>query len=207
MSLRMRDALMRALDEFRYEPTEKRLRVMLGDHTVLDSTRALLVWEPRRMVPSYAAPVEDVRADLVAASDSAPPSEGGVSPDAILHPGIPFSTHSTAGDALSVRAAGETREAAAPRPAAPDLADYVVLDFGAFDAWYEEDGRVVSHPRDPFHRIDILESSRRVRIELDGQVLAESSRPLLLFETGLPVRSHLQPTDLRVSSRENATRS
>ena len=72
------------------------------------------------------------------------------------------------------------------RLADADLAGYVVLDFGAFDAWYEEDEPNVGHPRDPFHRIDVLASSRHVRLELDGQVLAESSRPTLLFETMLP---------------------
>jgi len=63
-----------------------------------------------------------------------------------------------------------------------------VLDFGAFDTWWEEDEVNVGHPREPFHRIDVLRSSRRVRLELHGQVLAESSRPRLLFETMVPLR-------------------
>jgi len=54
----------------------------------------------------------------------------------------------------------------------------------------------VGHPRDPFHRIDVLASSRHVRLELDGQVLAESSRPMLLFETMLPVRYYLPREDI-----------
>lgn len=62
------------------------------------------------------------------------------------------------------------------------LAGYIVLDFRAFDVWFEEDEPDVTHPRDPFHRIDVLASSRHVRLELDGQVLAESSQPMLLFE-------------------------
>jgi hypothetical protein len=62
--------------------------------------------------------------------------------------------------------------AAAFRPADPDLAGHLVLDFTAFDAWYEEDVRLVSHPRDPYHRVDVRRSSRHVRVELDGQVLA-----------------------------------
>jgi len=61
MSTRMRDLLGEALAELRYEPTEKRVRAKLGDETALDSTRALLVWEPRRVVPSYAVPEEDIR--------------------------------------------------------------------------------------------------------------------------------------------------
>ena len=55
----------------------------------------------------------------------------------------------------------------------------------------------MGHPRDPFHRIDVLASSRTVRLELDGQLLAESSRPALLFETMLPARYYLPREDIR----------
>jgi uncharacterized protein (DUF427 family) len=72
----------------------------------------------------------------------------------------------------------------------------VILDFGAFDAWYEEDELNVGHPRDPFHRIDVLPSSRQVQLELDGEVLADSSRPALLFETMLPARYYLPRADV-----------
>jgi len=75
----------------------------------------------------------------------------------------------------------------------------VILDFAGFDAWYEEDERIFSHPRDPFHRIDILRSSRHGRIELDGELVAESSRPRLLFEGSLlPVRYYVPREDVRV---------
>ena len=82
----------------------------------------------------------------------------------------------------------------------------MVLDFGAFDAWYEEDELNVGHPRDPFHRIDVLPSSRHVRLELDGQVLAESSRPTLLFETMLPARYYLPREDVRAELVPSGTR-
>ena len=210
MGLRMRDAVMGALDELRYEPSEKRLRAMLGDQTVIDSGRALLVWEPRRVVPPFAVPLEDVRGQLDPATADVPGrSRAGDPPPPgtqILHPGIPFSAHSTPGEPLTLRAAEETREAAAFRPADPDLNAHVVLDFHAFDAWYEEDEPVLGHPRDPFHRVDILASSRHVRIELDGQLVAESTRPHLVFETHMPVRFYLPPADLRVSSRPASRR-
>lgn len=207
MSLRMRELLMRSLDDLRHEPTEKRIRATIGDGIVVDSTRALLVWEPRRIVPSYAVPVEDVRAELVPSAVPRPPLPGAASPAGVLlHPGIPFAAPSADGEALDIRLGGETREAAAFRPADADLSGYAVLDFRAFDAWYAEDEQVVGHPRDPFHRIDIHQSSRNVRIELDGQVLAESSQPLLLFETGLPTRFYMQADDLRVPSRSNDRR-
>ena len=83
---------------------------------------------------------------------------------------------------VDVHAAGQRQPRASFKQADPDLAGLVILDFGAFDAWYEEDEQNVGHPWDPFHRIDVLASSRQVRLELDGQALAVSSRPVLLFE-------------------------
>jgi uncharacterized protein (DUF427 family) len=66
------------------------------------------------------------------------------------------------------------------------------------DAWFEEDEEVFTHPRDPYTRVDILPSSRHVRIEVDGATIAESASPRLLFETGLPVRYYLPKTHLRL---------
>jgi len=202
MAARMRDTLMRALDGLRYEPTEKRVRATIDGETVADSSRAVLMWEPRRVVASYAVPVEDLRGELV----PAPPRDAEAPGPLILHPGIPFSVHSSEGDALSLHVAGATREAAAFRPADPDLAGYVVLDWHGFDKWFEEDERLVAHPRDPYHRIDIRRSSRHVRVELDGEVLAESSRATLLFETNLPLRSYLPRADVRAELRPSPRR-
>jgi len=81
-----------------------------------------------------------------------------------------------------------------------------VLGFPAFD-WLEEDERVVSHPRDPFHRVDVRPSSRHVRIELDGEVVADTTRARMLFETQLPTRFYLPREDVRVPLRASATRS
>jgi len=195
MATRLRDSRMRMLDELRFEPTEKRVRATLGDHTVADSTHAVLVWEPRRVLPSYAVPSEDLRCDVVPASSLAE-DEDEPAENPILHGGFPFTVHSTEGEALSVRVGDETMEGAAFRPSDPDLAGLVVLDFHTF-SWCEEDEPIVAHPRDPFHRVDIRRSSRHVRIELDGELLAESSRPHLVFETSLPVRFYLPPEDLR----------
>jgi uncharacterized protein (DUF427 family) len=191
MSTQVRDAMMQRLQELRHEPTDKRIRAVLRGETVIDSTRALLVWEPRRVVPLYAVPVADVRGEL-APSEAEPV----VSEVPILHPGIPFAVHSTEGESLDLHAGGVTRTAAAFRPADEDLSDHVVLDFGAFDDWYEEDERLFSHPRDPFHRVDARRSSRTVRIELDGVLVAESGRPTLVFETSLPTRFYLPREDI-----------
>jgi uncharacterized protein (DUF427 family) len=78
------------------------------------------------------------------------------------------------------------------------LAGLVRLDWAAMDAWFEEDEPVYTHPRDPYTRIDILDSSRQVRVEVDGVTVADSSRTRMLFETGLPPRFYLPMTDLRL---------
>jgi uncharacterized protein (DUF427 family) len=210
MSTRLRDVLMQELPGLRHEPTEKRIRATLGDETVIDSLRAMLVWEPRRVVPTYAVPIDDVDGEIGPA-----PAEDPIAPEppgmpamgaprlgdrVVLDPSIPFSVHTTEGEPLTIRRGD--REAAAFGPSDPALAGYVIVDFGAFDAWYEEDERNVGHPRDPFHRIDIVHSSRHVRVELDGEVLADSSGPYLLFEPPLPVRYYLPAEDVRTDLLE-----
>jgi uncharacterized protein (DUF427 family) len=64
------------------------------------------------------------------------------------------------------------------------------------DHWYEEDEEVFVHPRDPYHRVDILESSRHVKVRVNGEVVAQTDRPKLLFETGLPTRYYIPPEDV-----------
>jgi len=215
MSSQVRELMASGFGELRHEPTAKRIQAVLGGATVVDSTRAVLVWEPRRIVPSYAVPVQDVRGDLVPAG--AVPAGAGPGDDVgvaladvtalrVLDPRVPFAVHSTAGEAVDLRAAGQVRPGAGFRPADPDLAGLVILDFGAFDAWYEEDEQNVAHPRDPFHRIDVLPSSRQVRLELDGQVLAVSSRPVLLFETMLPTRYYLPRADVTAGLVPSSTK-
>jgi uncharacterized protein (DUF427 family) len=212
MSSQMGALLASGLNELRYEPIGKRIRAVLGGGTAVDSTRAVLVWEPRRIVPSYAVPEGDIHGELAsaAAAASGDSREAGVQMPAlssrpVLTPADPFAAHTADGHVVDVRAHGQDRPDAGFRLADPDLAGYIVLDFGAFDGWYEEDEPNVAHPRDPFHRIDVLASSRYVRLELDGQVLAESSRPMLLFETMLPVRYYLPREDLRAELSPSST--
>jgi uncharacterized protein (DUF427 family) len=73
----------------------------------------------------------------------------------------------------------------------------VRFDWGAMSEWLEEDEPVYTHPRSPYTRIDILASSRHVRVELDGVTVADSRSPRILFETGLPARYYLPLTDVR----------
>ena len=213
MSTRMRDLFAGGLGELRHEPTARRIRAVLDGGTVVDSTQAILVWEPRRVVPSYAVPADDIAAELVPADAAAADVTGtvgarmpGLSERPVLDPSIPFAVHTAEGRGADLRAGEQDRPEAGFLPADPDLAGYVVLDFSAFDAWYEEDELNLAHPRDPFHRVDVLPSSRHVRVELDGHVLAESSRPALLFETMLPTRYYLPREDIRTELTPSRTR-
>jgi uncharacterized protein (DUF427 family) len=199
MATRVRDALMREFGELRYEPIDKRIRATLGGCEVIDSTRAMLVWEPKRVVPSYAVPVDDVDGELIAAPTKAD-ADAIVVPQLagrpVYDPSVPFAMHTTEGQPLDLKTDAGVSEGAVFRPADDALRGYVIVDFGAFDAWYEEDELNVGHPRDPFHRIDIVHSSRHVTVERDGAVLAESTSPYMLFEPPLPVRYYLPASDV-----------
>ncbi|MHC9294594.1 DUF427 domain-containing protein [Mycobacterium sp. LTG2003] len=191
MAVKMADLLASHLQSLRYQPTAKRIRACMGGEPVVDTCEAVLVWEPRRVVPTYAVPRAALSAQLV-------PAGGDCGDDEIpgfLDPSVPFTAHTSPGTCFDVIAGEETGPAAAFQPDDPDLAEYVILDFATFE-WREEDEPIVAHPHDPFHRIDIRRSRRTVRIELDGKAIAESSRPLLLFETGLPTRFYLPREDV-----------
>jgi uncharacterized protein (DUF427 family) len=194
MSDLMPDVIVETWPRLRHEPTDRRIRALLNGDVVVDSTRVVLVWEPWRIVPSYAVPAEDVRAALTPGSASENRPDG-----TILHPGIPFARHSTPGTALDVEHAGQVRAGAAFQPADPDLAGLVVLDFGGFDTWLEEDDELVSHVRDPYHRIEVRPSSRELRIEANGRLLVHTTRPTLVFETQLPTRYYVPRDDVVAS--------
>ncbi|MFC9324275.1 DUF427 domain-containing protein [Kitasatospora sp. NPDC057015] len=169
------------------EPVPRRIRAVLAGETVLDTTRARYVWEIPPY-PQYYIPLADVRADLLVPEegDGHGPEEG---PRGRTHPyGLRVgSTHRP-------HAARVLRES----PVAA-LADTARFTWTALDAWYEEDERVFVHPRNPYARVDALRSTRAVRVERDGTVLAESVSPVMVFETGLPTRYYLDRTDVDFS--------
>ena len=167
----------------RVEQGAKRVRAYLGGEVVADTFRPRLVWE-NPSYPAYYFPLEDVRTDLLA-------------------PSVTVSHSPSRGDAqhFTVKAGNRSADDAACRYAdspIPELCDLIRLDWDAMDGWFEEDEQVYTHPRDPYTRVDILASSRQVRVELDGVILAESSNARVLFETGLPPRWYLPKTDLRM---------
>jgi uncharacterized protein (DUF427 family) len=195
--------LQTALTDLRYQPSPKRVRVRLGGEIVADTTRPVLVWEPRRVVPSYAIPVEDFAVTpMTTEADPAPvlPVASARAGPSVLDPSTGFGQHTCAGLVGSVTIGPLWGATFRPN----DLDGLVVLDFDDFE-WFEEEEPIVGHPRDPFSRIDMRSGARDVRIEHEGHVVAESVRPVLLFETQLPVRYYLPREDVRIALLPSAT--
>ena len=178
------------------EPTPRWIRVRIGEELVADSRRALLHVQygpgalARSFLPTYYLPPDDV--------------VPGVLVDPVEN-----------GTGLTVWAvqAGERRADAAAwmhrRPPEPleALAGMVTFSWSDPLTWFEEEEPLIAHARDPHKRVDVVPSSRAVRVEVDGVLLAESRRPLLLFETTLPVRFYLPPGDVRTELVPSETRS
>ncbi len=171
-------------EPLRVEGSPKRVRALVDGVPVLDTRKAMLVWE-HPYYPTYYVPRTDVHAELV---DSGEP--GGRTAHADLG----------AARTLDVRVADRTLTGAAlafPDAASPLLRDLVRLKWAAMEEWLEEDEPVYVHPRDPYKRVDILASSRHVRIVLDEVTVAESRQPRILFETSLMPRYYLPMVDVR----------
>jgi uncharacterized protein (DUF427 family) len=162
------------------EPVPRRVRAVLAGQTVFDTTRALYVWEWPHY-PQYYIPAVDVRTDLLVAGDQTRQSRRGTEHVHDLR----------VGEVHKKNAARLLRDSPIE-----DLAGTFRFDWQALDAWFEEDEQVFVHPRSPYVRVDALRSTRTVRVELDGVVLAESDSPVMVFETGLPTRYYLNRTDV-----------
>ncbi len=172
-----------ARGKVRTESHHKRVRAVLGGEVVVDHTHPLLVWEVPYF-PTYYFPRGAFAPGVLAETDETrrSPSRG----EATI---------------LDVTAGGSTAPGGAYAYATspiPELEGKVALVWRAMDHWFEEDEEVYVHARDPYTRIDILQSSRRVRVEIDGMIVAESGAPRILHESGLPPRYYLPKTDVRL---------
>lgn len=178
------------------EPSPRWIRVRIGERLIADSRRALLHVQygpgslPGSFLPTYYLPMDDaVPGALVDAR----------------HEGSDLTIWSVdAGDRRVDGAAWSHRAPAEPLQA---LAGMVTFSWQEPLTWFEEEEPLLAHARDPHKRVDVVQSSRSVRVEADGVLLAESHRPLVLFETTLPVRYYLPVEDVRVELVPSATRS
>lgn len=177
------DATTDSRGRVRVEPALKRVRIMLGGVVVADTTNAAYVWE-NPSYPQYYIPLDDIAPGALkeTGTTSRSPSRGNA---------VHYSVHG--GDKVAEDAAWCFADS--PIEA---LRDRVRFDWWAMDAWFEEDEEVFVHPRSPYTRVDVLRASRTVRIEVDGEVVAETTHPTFLFETGLPRRTYIPKLDVRM---------
>jgi uncharacterized protein (DUF427 family) len=168
------------------EDFPRRIRAEFAGQTVVDSRHAKLLHE-HGLLPVLYFPADEVRTDLLVPSDKSThcPWKGDASYWAVDVDGR------SADDAV-----WEYRD---PLPESPPVKGYFGFDWHAMDRWLEEDEELIGHVRDPYHRVDVLDSSRHVKVSIDGVVLAETNRPKALFETGLPVRWYIPPEDVELS--------
>jgi uncharacterized protein (DUF427 family) len=203
MALDLAEHFFAALPELRIHPTAKRIRAFVAGDTIIDSTKAMIVWEPRRIVPSYAVPIGDIAASLEPTATDITADEVAVDLGGtpLLDPRTGFAVHTVDGQSFDIAAAKRLPNAAFVANDA-DLEGYAVVDFDAFDEWREEDDLLVAHARDPFGTVDTRHSSRRVVIEINGTTMADSTRSVMLFETFLPTRYYLPREDVRMDLLE-----
>ena len=170
---------------YHFDESPRRVRTMLGSEVIADSSAMRLLYPPGGRPAAYYFPESDVRMQLLTPSRHA-------------------ADHADLGQATywDVSADGKRAEHAArayrtPPEALSALAGFITFDWNAMSAWFEEDEEIYVHPRDPYHRVDIRESSRHVRVEIDGQTVADTRRPRVLFETNHPVRYYIPRFDVR----------
>ena len=168
-----------------FEESPRRVRVTFGGETLVDTQRAMLLREARH-VPVYYFPADDVRKELLTPNEH--------------HTVCPYKGEASY---WNVAAGGKTAESAAwsyldPKANSRDIAGYLAFYWNRMDAWYEEEDEIFVHARDPYKRVDVLNSSRHVQVTVGGEVVADSKRPRLVLETGHLIRYYLPREDVRM---------
>ena len=174
----------RLKDGVHTEVSPRRVRAYFANQLLADSQKVLLVFETKRP-PVYWFPIEDVNMELLARKESSPEAATGT---------VRWRSHTESRTTDNLAWSYEK-----PSGDLAPLQDHIAFYWNAVDAWYEEDEEVFVHPRDPYSRVDTVHSSRHVRVEVDGQVIAETNRPVLLYETGLPTRYYIPKLDVRMN--------
>jgi uncharacterized protein (DUF427 family) len=171
------------------EPSPRWVRVKFGGTVIADSRRALLLCQYGGLgqLPTYYFPQEDVRMDALLSS-AHNGQEG-----AVVYKTLQIGEHTAENAAWVVRD---------PPSELATLQSYVSFRWDKMDAWYEEEEEVFVHARDPHKRVDVLASSRHVRVVIAGETVAETRHPHLLFETGLPTRYYIPQADMRMDLLE-----
>lgn len=174
-----------------FEDFQKRVRAVFDGEVVVDTDRAKMLHETGHL-PTYYVPEEDVSWDLLRKTDHTThcPFKGDAAYWSVI-----------VGDREAENAVWSYPE---PLEQSPWLAGYVSIYFDSMNQWFEEDEEVTVHPRDPYHRVDVRQSSRHVKVTVNGETVAETGRPRILFETGLPPRYYIPPEDVKTELLEKS---
>lgn len=165
------------LEQFdRIEPSQRWVRAQLEGEFVVDCKRPLLVWEHEKY-PTYFFPHEDVRMDWL---------------EKAAQTGSRSFWHLRVNGRQVERAAYDYRNQ-------PDLEGYLTFQWHKMGHWFEEEEEVFVHARDPYKRVDVMPSSRHIRVVIDGVTVAETKQPSLLFETSLPTRYYIPAADVNMA--------
>jgi uncharacterized protein (DUF427 family) len=162
------------------EPVPRRIRAVLGNRFVVDTTAALYVWESP-YYPQYYIPMTDIDTTFLVDEQHEEHLQRGTA----KRYGVRVDDHQRPGVAHLYT--GSDVEG---------INGKIRFDWSAFDSWFEEDEEVFVHPRNPYARVDAIRSTRTVTVELDGIELAQSSSPVMVFETGLPTRYYFNRTEV-----------
>ena len=176
----------RLKDGVHVELSPRRVRTYFGGTLIADSDRVLLVYESKRP-PAYWIPIADVRMEYLHLKEQSNETSEQVRWRLVV------------GDRVSENAARAYVDPTSDRAA---LDGHLTFYWNEMDSWFEEDEEVFVHPRDPYTRVDTVHSSKHVRVEIEGQVVADTRRPVLLYETGLPMRYYIPKQDVRMDLLE-----
>jgi uncharacterized protein (DUF427 family) len=168
-----------------FDPVPYRLRGFFADEIAFDTVDAKLLYETAHL-PVYYVPEEDLRHDLLEPSDRQ---------TRCPHKGVASYRSIRVGNRVEPDAVWTYPEPIAP---ASFLSGHAAFYWGKLDEWFFEDEQVFGHPRDPYHRIDTYRTTRPVRVSVDGELVAESTRAVALYESGLPPRFYLPVEDVRM---------
>jgi len=171
------------------EPSSKYVRALKRGVTVVDSQAAQLLYGAFRY-PYYVFPIVDIHGEILFDQYEDKPNNwvGSIRQAALK-----------VGDQLLNNAVGIYDNADI---GTADLKGLVAIRWESTDTWYEEAEEVFVHPHDPYHRLDVLRSSREIQVKIEDLVIAETTRPVMLIETGLPVRWYIPKDNVRLDLLE-----
>jgi uncharacterized protein (DUF427 family) len=165
------------------EPLRRRMRVRFGGAWIADSEQVLVLFEPGRYPVAY-FPEIDIAAQALERTEQT-----------VQHPDLGVTSWYAVRAGGHVAAKGAWQHTALPAHAS-DLQGHFAFAWQAMEAFYEEDERIAGHAADSYHRIDIRQSSRHLVVSHQGSGIADTKRPLVLFESGFAPRWYVPRTDI-----------